>query len=452
MPPDNNRQEEQEEQVFVCEHCEEETSVDERISTAHDGDVCDDCYCDSYYTCSSCGDVDNLDNSYRTPSDDYMCDDCFSDTCCHCDSCGEPQYHDDTTETRSGEWVCQYCYEDEGYDSSTFVEESPNSINVSYHRSKTHSLLDVHRLVGLEAECVFGDCPTDEEGHPIALGDIPNGYREAYDGSIEGNGREMISSPTSGDELYKRVHDLESWATKHSVYVNRSCGFHIHFDATDTTWRDLRYISLVAIKAEQHIYDMLPRSRQNSNWCKRMSMDFNQLLNCRSQEDFVDLWYSSGDSGVNREKYNDSRYHGFNLHARFYLGTIEFRYHSATLNAEKILNWIKLCNSIIETGIAMSRESQGKATADRLKKFYESYQLVDTIGIDGKFKRLPEQSVISFPQLISHLIFVDKSLVRYMLSRIRKFTPNADVFKYVGERASMTRSINNIQKYLYNWS
>ena len=100
----------------------------------------------------------------------------------------------------------------------------------------------------------------------------------------------------------------------------------------------------------------------------------------------------------------------------------------------------------------MSRESQGKATADRLKKFYESYQLVDTIGIDGKFKRLPEQSVVSLPQLISHLIFIDKSLVRYMLSRIRKFTPNADVFKYVGERASMTRSINNIQKYLYNWS
>ena len=55
-------------------------------------------------------------------------------------------------------------------------------------------------------------------------------------------------------------------------------------------------------------------------------------------------------------------YHGLNLHARVYLGTIEFRYHSGTNNPTKIKNWITICQAIVQKGIEVGREYKAELT------------------------------------------------------------------------------------------
>ena len=60
------------------------------------------------------------------------------------------------------------------------------------------------------------------------------------------------------------------------------------------------------------------------------------------------------------EKYNDSRYCGMNMHSRIINGSIEFRYHSGTINQEKILNWVKICTAIVDVGIEISNEIESE--------------------------------------------------------------------------------------------
>ncbi len=420
-------------EVFVCECCDEETQNahgDNKIEVNNGDVICRGCFIEHYYSCESCGEMDRIDESYRAPNEELYCDSCMSDSFSHCDDCNEPLWNEDSFHSERDDYYrCETCHSEVGDDSENFLEESPKNISVRHDKSEMFNFLDVKRLVGIEAECVFGDCDTDEDGSPMALTKIPNGWNETYDGSIEGNGRELIASPSNGNILWSRVKLLERWAIDNDVYVNRSCGMHIHFDATDTTWQDLRAIALVTLKIEQHLFDMLPPSRQNSRWCKRISMNAYSLMNCSSSEEFTELWYD--ESGISRDKYNDSRYHGLNLHARYYLGTIEFRYHSGTLNADKIINWIKICNSIVSTGIKLSRDKNWFKGID----FYNDTSKVELV--EGGYRR--DQKLSSLSEILKHMVDMDISTVKYMLERMKKFNPSAK-----------EERINTIDSYLLN--
>ena len=421
MPPNENNSSVNNEtdenlEEFHCTCCDTTQNINdtEEYTTRNDEAICEQCYDNDHYTCESCGEIEHLEHSCRAPNDEYYCEDCAGSSFSYCYECSEPTWHDEQYESSiDGEYRCEHCHHEHGYDSDGFFEDSPVSVQVNHHNSVDYNKLDIKRLVGIEAECVFGDCESDEDGTPMALGDVPTGWHEAYDGSIEGNGREMISSPANGNILWTRIKQLENWATKHNVYVNRSCGMHVHFDATDTRWEDLRAIALVALKVEQHLFDMLPPSRQNSNWCKRISMSIKSLINCTTSAEFVELWYE--DSGISREKYNDSRYHGLNLHARFYLGTIEFRYHSGTLNSEKIINWVKICNSIVETGMKLSRDANWVEG----QRFYTEIQDVERVDVVNTITK--DQKLSSLADTLKHMVDIDVSMVEYMMKRMAKF-------------------------------
>ena len=423
-------------EMVECSDCGENHEIDDSLEI-HDSEIiCQDCYDNSYFTCESCNDIHHIDHSYTSPSDSYYCEDCRYDCFTYCDDCEDSVWYDDANESEDGETFCDQCYEQGNHGDmypGDFIENSPDSPKVGFDKTDSLDKLNVDRLVGVEAERVFGDCDVDEEGSPMALGNTPHGWKTAYDGSISGNGREMISIPSNGNILYDRLKSLENWAKEYNVYINKSCGLHVHFDATDTKWRDLRAISLVMLKVEQHIYDMLPPSRQGSNWCKRI--DISRLLNCKTESEFIELWYE--DYNINRDKYNDSRYHGLNIHARFYLGTIEFRYHSGTLNFTKISNWIKICNSIMETGLRLSRDDSW----DNGRMFY--HETNEVRYVDGDGTRI-DQKLSSLDELLSHMVNIDKSTVRYMIDRMKKFTPNSDIFKNESDNGYYL--LNNIIK------
>jgi hypothetical protein len=101
-------------------------------------------------------------------------------------------------------------------------------------------------------------------------------------------------------------------------------------------------------------------------------------------------------------KYNDARYHGLNLHARVYLGTIEFRYHSGTNNPTKIKNWITICQSIVEKGIALGKVMD-EAPEDWDSKTYK-FMTEEDLGL-ADFIDMLELNDIS----------------QYIIERVRKF-------------------------------
>ena len=59
------------------------------------------------------------------------------------------------------------------------------------------------------------------------------------------------------------------------------------------------------------------------------------------------VWYSSANGGyrgtIDHSHYNDTRYHGINLHAFFTKGTVEFRLFNGTTHAGKIKAYVQFC-------------------------------------------------------------------------------------------------------------
>ena len=158
--------------------------------------------------------------------------------------------------------------------------------------------------------------------------------------------------------------------------VNRSCGLHVHFNSLEFNARQVAMIALVYKKFEEMLKGMMPKSRQNSNWCRDMSLDYSELLSIREEQDLIDRYYEMMGSYPNTDKYNDARYCGINIHSRYFHGTIEFRLHSGTINREKITNWIKILNKIVVLGLEINTWSK-----DEVRKWIDkpANTLIDSV-------------------------------------------------------------------------
>jgi len=313
---ENTSNQEQEVTTFQCEFCANEYERSNNHMENEDGeDLCYDCYYENYNSCESCGDEVHSDYvMYSEQMDASYCEGCYP---------GDGEDVD----------LDNYC--------GTNIPASHSA------EGDTFSINKFERLVGVEIETIADEEPNDCH---------PESFRRSYDGSIEGeHGCEYISKPMNGDQLFHEIDAMGDYLWNEEYYMNRSCGLHIHIDARDLFYKELKGIMLVVKSFEDTIFSMLPNSRSKTNWCKKLPISKQNIMQMHSDSDFIASWYDYCGEYPSMDKYNDSRYHGLNLHARVYLGTIEFRYHSGTNNKTKIKNWITICQSIVQKGIEISK-------------------------------------------------------------------------------------------------
>ena len=401
-----------EEENIKCEACQGIISESERVCGFHGEDYCEDCYEERHCECQSCCDDYPIDDVYTMDGETY-CDDCYHEIFTYCESCDNTVNRDYAiwSETHQ-EYYCEDCYPGEGED-----VDLDSYGNVDLHESKCFNRNKFSRAVGLELEAVNDDYEAMEYGYYESNWEFRNNWRVVHDGSIDsgdGVGREFITrGGLSGDELYQSIDNITTDLKRIGWSVNRSCGMHIHIDARDLKWREIKYILAVSKLCEQIIYMMLPDSRRNSRWCKRIPMTMEHIMDICDDQDFIDTWYQAFDTYPSYEKYNDARYCGVNMHSRIIHGSIEFRHHSGTLDAEKIINWIEICQRIVEAGIKLARLDRGNITTfNEYKKTYALNQYIEA----SKTSMTP-LAVDEF----FHLLEVDSELRAYMMKRILKF-------------------------------
>ena len=300
--------------------------------------------------CDECSCFIEEDDLYTDDNGNYYCPDCYHDHYITCYDCG-CEVHRDETYWHGDEPYCEGC-EPCGLSNCLDRIESLEP-PIRSRVSETFDYLNVNRLVGLEAECVY---PSQDSMY------YPKNWAHTHDGSIsppEGyEGIEKVSSPSSGDILYQQVRDLSEWAIEHEALVNSSCGLHVHFDSTDLNYKQVACIAIVYREFEPYLKSMMPPSRQNSRWCREFPISTDALLNISSEEMLVEEYYEYMDSVPSIEKYNEARYCGLNIHSRYFHGSLEFRLHSGTLNPTKIRNWIRILNAIIEKGLELARSKE----------------------------------------------------------------------------------------------
>src|SRR5690349_7325527 len=140
------------------------------------------------------------------------------------------------------------------------------------------------------------------------------GWQVKHDGSIRATidhpyQIELVSPPLpfneSGRESVKRAVTI----AKQTGKVNRSCGFHVHVEASDLTPAKFSLLQHFFNSWKKVLLSYVSASRRNNHFCKPM---------CSARDRYVAL----------------------NLVPFSLRGTVEFRLHQSTLNENKILAFV----------------------------------------------------------------------------------------------------------------
>ena len=158
-------------------------------------------------------------------------------------------------------------------------------------------------------------------------------WKIVHDASVPG-GCELVSPVLSGEDGIQTARRVADLLDENGCTVRRTCGFHAHVSLDELNGGQVALLAELYRSNERHIDSFMPPSRRNGGYCR--SLLNGDLSNCRSVTD------------VARQISGGSRYIKLNLQAYHRHGTVEFRQHSGTCNADKVENWVRFCLAMVE--------------------------------------------------------------------------------------------------------
>lgn len=151
-------------------------------------------------------------------------------------------------------------------------------------------------------------------------------------------GLELVSPVLSGEAGLVEIETVCSVLNSLRIKVSERCGLHVHVGANDLAKKEVAAVVSAYARYEKFFDSIVPPSRRNNHYCQSLS----NLLTHADAKRFKNEPFQ----GYNR--IIGTRYCKVNLEAYVKHGTIEFRQHSGTVEAEKIVNWIVLLIGFVE--------------------------------------------------------------------------------------------------------
>ena len=171
--------------------------------------------------------------------------------------------------------------------------------------------------------------------------------------------------------------------------ASRGCGVHIHIGANGHTPQTLRNIVNIMASKEDLIYKTLQVQVSREHYCQKADTRFLEELNHKrpkTMNEVEQMWYNG--YGGRYIHYDDSRYHGLNLHSVFSKGTIEFRMFNSTLHAGEVKSYIQLCLAISHQALVQRGASRIKTQPENEKYTFRTWLLrLGLIGDEFKTAR-----------------------------------------------------------------
>lgn len=202
-----------------------------------------------------------------------------------------------------------------------------------------------------------------------------------YDGTLpKPNGFEINTAPAAGDLYIKQITDICDALSKAGATSNNTCGLHVHLDARDYNFCDLRRLIKVYAVIEPTLFLMVPPHRRNCLYSikcgdKLESAIINKLSHIQLKEKIVTAVYGSPDSiSYRMDKrgagHGTGRYYALNLHSWFFRGTIECRLFDGTLDKNEIIDWGVLWANVLD--FALHSSDDDISAAMKKEKSYDS--------------------------------------------------------------------------------
>ena len=221
-------------------------------------------------------------------------------------------------------------------------------------------------------------------------------WKATYDSSIiaqkKSGGRTVGANDTYKCEIvspiltYEDLPDLQEIVRQlrhKGAFVNSQCGIHIHVDASRYTPQTLRNLVNIIASKEDILYKALRIDPARMRWCKKTNERLIEAINRKkpqTMEALKDIWYAGSTRGRD-EHYNDTRYHGLNLHSVFTKGTVEFRLFNSTTHAGEIKAYIQFCLAVSHQALTQKKASARKTVTDNEKYAFRCWML--RLGLSG---------------------------------------------------------------------
>lgn len=183
------------------------------------------------------------------------------------------------------------------------------------------------------------------------------------DGSLPQSGCEINTAPANGDKFVQQMTELGAALKAQGAKVNNQCGLHVHVDARDFTYYDLRRLLLAYTKIENALFSIVAPERIHSRYCRPCATGYAKNLNRPEQNKDSKKRIISNIYGADlangqisadfmhnlrNHKYNNARYSALNIHSWYFRGTIECRMHQGSKNPKHIINWGILWAGILD--------------------------------------------------------------------------------------------------------
>lgn len=204
-------------------------------------------------------------------------------------------------------------------------------------------------------------------------------WKIVRDGSVRGvrPGCEVVSPVLTGEaglqEMVRVMRAIESTGAS----VNVTCGLHVHIYAGDLSLAQMKNLVKNYINFEDFFDHIQPASRRANNniyiRSNRAHFGSYELTSTTAAFQAIDACQTL--EQLMQTVCQGSRYYKLNLMAFRRHGTVEFRQHSGTVEADKAANWVRLLMAFVAGSINGRPRARTRADLTPARSFYEFFEM-----------------------------------------------------------------------------
>jgi len=228
-------------------------------------------------------------------------------------------------------------------------------------------------------------------GYPV-IGSPMGTWKVVPDGSI-GFGGELVTPPLRYEHI-EALQEILRALKAAGAKVSQATGLHVHVDAAGLQAADLGALVKMTYAKEDLLAATLriPQARR-MRYCRELDNErMARIVKARTMTALKKAWYNERDIRTadyrGAQKYDQTRYHGLNLHAVWFHGTVEFRVFNGTLHAGELKANIQLALAMVQTATEVHGFQTHRARVADLRHQFRVF-LWRTLGLGGEeFKTL----------------------------------------------------------------
>ena len=163
-------------------------------------------------------------------------------------------------------------------------------------------------------------------------------------------GTEVVSPVlTAGPDAWRKIRNVCAILEENGATANINCGMHVHVGVQNRTLAEFKNIVRAYGTYSEQIDSVLPKSRRRegskSCWAQPL---WTSCSRTRMLQRIDNAETMAGLCSAVTQHIRGYRYGALNLEPYSRLGTIEFRQHSGTVDANKAASWAQWCVAFVE--------------------------------------------------------------------------------------------------------